>query len=102
ISPLVMARTPRASRMPAATDHVSSERSDGWLFVVATVIPAAAAISSAVLFWVDVRGLGASTNHHWSDVPAGDMPSRRSACSVTTTLGAAVPFGSLLDSWMTG
>src|SRR5260370_33851735 len=65
------------------------------------VRPAAPAASLALVICPAVGGFGV-----WMSQPSAEMlarrPSVRMACSVITVLGADVPDGSALTSWITG
>ena len=71
------------------------------LFLVSMDIPAAAAVSRALVICAAVGGFGVWMNQPTA-LPVPVMCRVRMACSVNTVLGADVPDGSALISWITG
>ena len=96
-----MARMPSASTMPNTVAQSTMTLTDGMLFLVSMVSPAAAAVSLALVICAAVGGLGVWMSQP-SAVTLGCRWSAAMACSVITVLGADVPDGSALTSWITG
>src|SRR5215469_620451 len=99
IRPTLMARMASASRMPKTVAQSTMVADVGMLFLVSRDMPAAAVASRALLICAAVGGFGA-----WMSQPAtkGCSPTWWTACSVITVLGAEVPAGRALTSWITG
>jgi hypothetical protein len=97
--PIVMARMPSARTIPKTVAQSRISADAGVLDFVSMVMPAAAAVSLALVICAAVGGCGA-----WISQPdtTGVRPSWRTACPVITVLGADVPDGSALTSWMPG
>ena len=96
-----MARMPSASTMPNTVAQSMITPTDGMLFLVSMVRPAAAAASRALVICAAVGGAGVWMSQP-SAVTLARRPSVPMACSVITVLGAEVPDGSALTSWITG
>ena len=94
-NPTLMARMPRASRMPNAVAVSRISADVGMLSCVSTVSPALAAACWVALIWPAVSASGA-----WMSQPAVVTVrcSWCTACSVITVFGADVPDGSALTS----
>ncbi len=99
IRPTLMARMPSASRIPKTVAQLMIVDEAGMLFLVSMVRPAAAAVSLALVICAAVGGCGV-----WMSQPEMPVcrPSWWIACSVITVLGADVPDGRALTSWITG
>src|SRR5262249_59353317 len=97
--PTVMARMPSARTMPKTVAQLMISDDDGMLDLVSTVMPFAAAATRALVICPAVGGFGL-----WMSQPSGTVcrPRARMACSVITVLGADVPDGRALTSWITG
>ncbi len=96
-----MARMPSASTIPKTVAQLMITRTDGMLFLVSMVRPAAAAASLALVICAAVGGAAVWMSQP-SAVTLGCRWSVLMACSVITVLGADVPDGSALISWITG
>ena len=94
-----MARMASARTMPKAVAQLVIAADVGTLDLVSTLMPAATAASRALLICAAVRACGV-----WISQPdvIARRPSRRTACSVITVLGAEVPGGRPLTSWILG
>ena len=97
-----MARMASARTIPNTVAQLTIVADVGTLDLVSTVMPAAAAASWAPRICALVSGLAV-----WISQPATSpgpvcRPSVRMACSVITVLGADVPDGSALTSWIEG
>ena len=96
-----MARMPSASTMPNTVAQLMITETDGMLFLVSMVSPAAAAASRALVICAAVGGAGVWISQP-SVVTLDCRCSAAMACWVITVLGADVPDGSALTSWITG
>src|SRR5215472_16201410 len=102
IRPTLMARMASARTMPNTVAQPMTVADEGTLDLVSTLMFAAPAATWALWICALVSGLAV-----WISQPAtlsGPVcrPSVRMACSVITVLGADVPDGSALTSWIEG
>src|ERR1039457_52244 len=97
--PTLMARMASARAIPKTVAQLMISAEEGALDLVSMVRPAAAAGSLALLIWAAVGGWGV-----WMGHPSvlTCRPNSWTACSVKTVLGADVPEGRALTSWITG
>src|SRR5215471_3682768 len=82
---------PSARTIPKTVAQLMISDDDGMLDLVSTLMPLAAAATLASVICPAVGDFGL-----WMSQPTG------TACSVITVLGADVPYGRPLTSWMTG
>src|SRR5450755_2102067 len=97
--PTDMARMPSARKIPKKVAQLMIVADVGMLFFVSMVMPAAEAVARASLICAAVGGCCV-----WISQPEVVVcrPNSWMACSVTTVLGADVPDGRALISWITG
>ena len=77
--------------MPKTVAQLMISADVGWSFFVSTVMPAAAAVSRALVIWAAVSGCGRLDAASRSSLAW--RSSWCTACSVITVLGAEVPGG---------
>ena len=94
-----MARMLSARAIPKTVAQLRISADEGALDLVSMVRPAAAAVSLALLIWAAVGGCGVWMSHPDA---ATCRPNSWTACSVITVLGADVPDGRALTSWIAG
>src|SRR6266581_1435056 len=100
--PTLMARMASARTMPNTVAQSMIVADVGTLDLVSTVMPAAAAARWALWICALVSGLAVWISQPPTPLGPVCRPSVRMACSVITVLGAEVPDGSALISWIGG
>ena len=99
IKPTDIPSTPRAITIPKTVAQVITANDVGWSFFDSTESCVVEAASSALLIWEALKACVPWTSQ---SVVVAWMWNSFIACSVITVLGAEVPAGRALTSWMTG